>query len=60
MDTNYQRFGLNALTVSAYQFAWLHFLKEKVNWFSQLSLASSGVTWKRAAYTKISKELITV
>lgn len=27
-----------------YQLAWLQFLKEKVNWFSQLSLASMKVT----------------
>lgn len=33
--------------IPPYQLAWLHFLKENVNWVSQLSLASSGVTWKK-------------
>lgn len=30
-----------------HQLAWLHFLKENMNWFSQLSLASSGATWRQ-------------
>lgn len=46
----YLPFKLNVLTVHSYQFAWLHFLKEKVNWFSQLSLASAGVTWERVTH----------